>query len=159
MSSVNTLKPRENGWHIFLEWKLWILIKFSLKFVPEGPNNNIPALLQIMAWRNPGDRPLSEPTIVSLPTHIWVTRPQWVNSLVLGRYDRNFESVISEHMLWIEFMSTSCEIILRWMPQNTYDKSNIGSGNGLVLLGNKPLLELVFTQICAVIWRHKATMS
>ena len=41
--------------------------------------NNIPALVQIMAWRRPGDKPLSEPMMVSLLTHICVTRPQWVN--------------------------------------------------------------------------------
>ena len=33
-----------------------------------------------MAWRRSGDKPLSEPMMVSLPTHICVTRPQWVNS-------------------------------------------------------------------------------
>ena len=31
-----------------------------------------------MAWRRPGDKPLSEPMIVSLMTHICVTCPQWV---------------------------------------------------------------------------------
>ena len=40
---------------------------------------NIPALVQIMAWRRPGDKPLSEPMMVSLLMHICVTRPQWVN--------------------------------------------------------------------------------
>ena len=34
-----------------------------------------------MAWRRPGDKPLSEPMMVRLPTHICVTRPQWVNLL------------------------------------------------------------------------------
>ena len=62
----------------FLEWKWWIPIKISLKFVPKGQINNIPALVKIMAWRRPGDKPLSEPMMVSLPTHICVTRPQWV---------------------------------------------------------------------------------
>ena len=42
--------------------------------------NNNPALFQIMAWRHPGDKPLSEPMMVNLLTHICVTRPQWVNS-------------------------------------------------------------------------------
>ena len=51
----------------------------SLKFVPKGPINNIPALVQIMAWRRPGDKPLSEPMMVRLPTHKFVTRPQLVN--------------------------------------------------------------------------------
>ena len=49
------------------------------KFVPKGPINNIPASVQIMAWRRPGDKPLSEPMMVGLTTHICVTRPQWVN--------------------------------------------------------------------------------
>ena len=52
-----------------------------MKFVPKGPINNIPALVQIMAWCRPGDKPLSEPMMVSLLTHICVARPLWVNSL------------------------------------------------------------------------------
>ena len=53
----------------------------SLKFVPKCPINNIPALVQIMDWCRPGDKPLSEPMMVSLLTHICVTRPQWVNGV------------------------------------------------------------------------------
>ena len=68
-SEVNTLRPRQNGRHfpddifkwIFLNENVWILIKISLKFVPRGPINNIPTLVQVMAWRRPGDKPLSEP--------------------------------------------------------------------------------------------------
>ena len=37
-----------------------------------------PALVQIMTWRRPGDKSLSEPMMFSLLTHICVTRPQWV---------------------------------------------------------------------------------
>ena len=84
---VNTLRPRQNGRHfaddvfkcIFLNENVWILLKISLKFVSKGPINNIPALVRIMAWRRSGDKPLSEPMMVVLPTHICVTRPQWVN--------------------------------------------------------------------------------
>ena len=61
---------------IFLNENVGIPIKMSLEFIPKGPINNIPALVQIMAWRRPGDKPLSEPMMVSLPTHICVTRPQ-----------------------------------------------------------------------------------
>ena len=43
-----------------------ISIKISLKFIPERPINNIQALDQIMAWCWPGDKPLSEPMMVSL---------------------------------------------------------------------------------------------
>ena len=64
----------------FLNENVWISIKVSLNFVTKGPINNIPALGQIMAWRRPGDKPLSEPMLVSLLTHICVTRPNWVNN-------------------------------------------------------------------------------
>ena len=37
------------------------MIEISLKFVPKGPINNIPALVQIMAWPQTGDKPLCEP--------------------------------------------------------------------------------------------------
>ena len=84
----NTLRPRQNGRHfaddifkyIFLNENVWIPIKISLKFVPKGRINNIPALVLIIAWRRPGDKPLSETMMVSLPTHICVTRPQWVKN-------------------------------------------------------------------------------
>ena len=55
---------------------VWIPITISLKCVPKGPINNIPALVQIMACHRPGDKPLSEPMMVSLSTHICVTSPQ-----------------------------------------------------------------------------------
>ena len=45
--------------------KIWIPTEISLKFVPKGPINNIPSLVQIMAWRHPGNKPLSEPMMVS----------------------------------------------------------------------------------------------
>ena len=35
----------------------------------------------------------------------------------------------------------------------------IGLGNGLVLSGNKPLLEPILTRIYVAIWCHLATMS
>ena len=87
LQAVNTLRPRQDGRHfpddifkgIFSNENVWIPLKFSLKFVPKGPINNIPVLVQIMAWRWPGDKPLSGPMVVSLLTHICVTRPQWVN--------------------------------------------------------------------------------
>ena len=83
---VNTLRPRQNGRHfpdnifksIFLNENIWISINISIKFAPRGPINNIPTLVQVTAWHRPGNKPLSEPMMVRLPTHICVTRPQWV---------------------------------------------------------------------------------
>ena len=53
----------------------------SVKFVPKGTIDYISALVQTVAWRRPGDTPLSEPMMVILLTHIWVFRPQWVKAL------------------------------------------------------------------------------
>ena len=91
--NINSLRPRLNRRPfaddifncIFLNENEWILPRISLKFVPRVRINNIPALVQIMAWRRPGDKPLSEPMMVSLLTHICVTRPQWVKSLTHKR--------------------------------------------------------------------------
>ena len=43
--------------------KYCISIKISQKFVPKGPIDNIPAMVQIMAWRRIGDKPLAEPML------------------------------------------------------------------------------------------------
>ena len=82
----NILRPRQNGRHfpddIFkytsLNENVWISIKISLTFVWKGLINDVPALVQIMAWRWPGDKPSSEPMMVRLLTHICVAPPQWV---------------------------------------------------------------------------------
>ena len=81
-----TLRPRQNGRKfpdifkpIFLKENISISMTISRKFVSKGPINNTPALVQIMARCRPGDKPLSEPMMVILLTHICVTRPQWVN--------------------------------------------------------------------------------
>ena len=87
---VNTLRPRQNGCHfpddffkwIFLNEYIWISKISSLKFVPKGTIHNVPALVQIMARCRTGDKPLFEPMMVSLLTHVCVTRPQWVNILL-----------------------------------------------------------------------------
>ena len=67
----NTLGPRQDGRHlanifkrIFLNDFFQKSIAISLKFIPKGPIENIPALVQITAWRRPGDKPLSEPMMV-----------------------------------------------------------------------------------------------
>ena len=66
--TTKPLRPKQNGRHftdnifkwMFLNENVSISIKNSLRFVSKGPINNIPLLLQIMAWHQPGDKPLSE---------------------------------------------------------------------------------------------------
>ena len=80
IASINILRLREDGRHfaddvfkcISLNGGIWISINISWKFVPKGQINNIPTLVQITAWHRPGNKPLSEPTMVSS-----VTRTHW----------------------------------------------------------------------------------
>ena len=103
---LNTLRPRQNGRHladvifkcIFLNENIWISIKISLKFVPNGPIDNMAALVQIMAWRRPDDKPLSEPMMVSVLTHIYLTRPQWVYSPSL--HHQGGMPFLSQHLVY-----------------------------------------------------------
>ena len=41
----------------------FILIEIALKFVHKGPNDNYPALVYRIVWRQIGDKPLSEPML------------------------------------------------------------------------------------------------
>ena len=120
---INTLRQRQNGCHfaddifkcIFLKENAWILIKISQKFVPQGPINNIQALVQIMAWRRPGDKPLSGPMMVRLPTHICVTQPQWENLYFTGNAkDINCWNVHSAHVITPIHLQGTTEFKLTW---------------------------------------------
>ena len=119
-----TLRPRQNSRHfaddifnrIFVNENVIISIKFSLKFVPKGPINNIPALVQIMDWRRPGDKPLSEPVMVSLLTLICVTRPQWVNWLLWSGFRTTHFSK------WRHFVS-GLGLLFGFKRQYTYVKN------------------------------------
>ena len=46
---------------IFLNENDTILIQISLKYVPSTPTDNKPSLVQVMAWRRTGDKPLLGP--------------------------------------------------------------------------------------------------
>ena len=68
--SLTDLRPRQNGRlfaddifkGIFLNENFWLLNK--LKYVPKGLINNMAALVQIMAWRQTGDKTVSEAMLV-----------------------------------------------------------------------------------------------
>ena len=74
------------------------MIKISLTFVLKSQMNNIPALAQIMAWRRPGDKPLSEAMMVSLLTHIFgLSELIQVTTLVI-QYGYMFTNFTSGHL-------------------------------------------------------------
>ena len=115
MICYNTLRPRQNGRHfahdifkcIFLNANARISFEISLKFVLKVQINNSPALVQIMAWCRPGDKPLSEPMMVSLLTHICVTRPQWVKDESPGKWTH---CDLLGDMFHIYHLTTLCNI-------------------------------------------------
>ena len=85
------------------------IFESRLKFVAKIPINNIPALVQIMAWRRLGDKPLSEPMTVNLLTHICVTWPQWIKAVPLHYSIRSrlcFFKIISlqSKVTWVNHM-------------------------------------------------------
>ena len=129
---LNKLRPRRNRHHfaddifkcIYLHENVWISIEISLKFVPKGPINNIPGLVQIMAWRRLGDKPLSEPMMVRLLTHICVSRPQYVNPSRPG-HD-------GWHFCTRRFQKHFGEWKLRFLVQFLYAVFLVGSKSSLI---------------------------
>ena len=84
--SIQLISPGQNGRHfgndnfkcIFFNENGTILIQFSLKFVSRSSIDNLPALVQLMAWRRTGDKPLPEPMLTQLTDYmqhqgIWET--------------------------------------------------------------------------------------
>ena len=82
MERVNTARPRQNRRHFAEDVFKGIFLNknfpnnISLTYVPYDLIDNIPALVQIMAWCLLDDKPLSEQMMFGLLTHICVTRPQ-----------------------------------------------------------------------------------
>ena len=172
---INTLRPRQNGRHfaddtfnrIFMNENVKISINVSLKFVPKGLNNNIPALVQIMAWRRPGDKPLSEPMIVRLPTHICVAyicvaRPQWVlidltpsvadqhrsGTLRARQNGRHFADDTLERIFLNEHICISIEISLKFVPKGPISNMPVlVQIMALRRLGDKPLSEPMIVRL------------
>ena len=55
---------------IFMNEKFFISILISSRFISKGPTDNKSALVQVMAWCQTGDKPLSEP----MPTQFTVAK-------------------------------------------------------------------------------------
>ena len=129
---INSLRPRRNRRYnadnifkcIFLKENVWIPTKISLKFVSKGPINNIPALVQIMAWRRPGDKPLSEPMMMSLLTHICVTQPQWVNivpcMLLAFNAAKTIEEYVDQYYCYTSFRHSGSTCVSRVLFNDTF---------------------------------------
>ena len=127
---LTTLRLRQNGRHfaddifkrISLNENVRILIEISPKFVPKIQINNIPTVVQIMAWHRQGDKPLSEPMVVRLPTHICVTRPRWVTR----------EPVSHETIIWTN-NGLVCRRLYAATQQTMTEWSTFFDGNFVIL--------------------------
>ena len=146
---VNTLRQRQDGHHftdkcIFLHENIWILIEISLKFVSKGPINNIPALVQIMAWRRPSDKPLSEPTVVNLLTHIHVTQPQWGKTAMMHTVLKTFCTVWFVHIFCMLF--TGCILFVTEICEGKTLLHCPKSGTRLKVFSNQTQVSVLFPQ-------------
>ena len=98
-------------------------------------------MVQIMAWRRPGDKPLSEPMMGNSLTHICVTRPQWVNKLSYRGICYAIFLTKTKNFWWYElspFGFITCNIIsLCWLQRRS---DNIiwwnNSGSSYLMLWN-----------------------
>ena len=68
MATISQMKDL----NAFSKIKNCILIRISIKFIPKGPIDYKPALVQVMNWRQTGDKPLPKPMINQLTdAYVW----------------------------------------------------------------------------------------
>ena len=97
--------------------------------------NNIQALVQIMAWRRPGDKSLSEPMMLSLLMHICVTPPQWVNTWGRDKMGNTLQLTFSNAISWMKIVTFWLKFVF-WNLSHGSNKqySSIGVDNDLELI-------------------------
>ena len=81
--------------NIFSYENIWISPNISLKFVPKVWINNIPALVQMMAWHRTDNKSWSKPKLFSLLMDIYITWTQWVKD-VCHDWMKEYQTVIHE---------------------------------------------------------------
>ena len=154
---LNSLRPKQNGCHFANSIVRFILMNenyfyFDSNFIEicsQKSNNNKIELEQLMAWQWSGDKLLSETVLVLSELTHWLL---WDAAVILNE---NFQTHIKDRYLenfpWNCFQLHATR--LHWKLVS------IGSGNGLVPSGNKPLPEWMLTQIYVTLWHHLTTRS
>ena len=97
----------------FLNEYVWISMNISLKFVPKGSINNIPAMAQILASHRLRDKPLSEPMLTRF-AEAYMRHPDRVThicgiKLCLHRFRQRLiaRSAPSNH-------PNQCQLVVNW---------------------------------------------
>ena len=151
ITTTRTLWPRQHGRsvpddifkYISLNENVWISIKISQEFVPI---NTITALVQIMACRRPGDKPLSEPVLVSLLTHIFVT--QWAEGQELFKLISDLGKTQAFWLMWNQALSLRCH---SWQKQWTMHTSVKWNATGYFVLFPTDYCRLLIVLILVMI--------
>ena len=117
----NSLRQRQNGRHLADEFfqciylTAWISMKISMKFVPKSLIDNMPASVQIMAWRRTGDKPLSDPMMTQFTDayiYIYINRlqwPKWIRHFKIMRVSNSdVETTVKFSGDWVTHASESC---------------------------------------------------
>ena len=151
----NTLRPRQCGplfpddifKYIFLNENILIAIKIWLLFFPKLRINNIPALVQIMAWHRPGDNPLSQPMMVSFLIYICITWLRWVNSCC-------GEFILGNIKLYLDFLHTDVVQVFDILPPARqglpYPTFSAMSADDLVRTGARASAGMVLIPSCSI---------
>ena len=71
----------------------WISIEILSKFVPGGPINYIPALVQISTWRLPGDKP----SFVPMMAQVIDTYMRHSASMIMSQYSSMYKLSLNSH--------------------------------------------------------------
>ena len=112
MGYINTFRPRQNWRHFaddIFRWIVWITLMISLKFVPKVRIKNISAFVQIMVWPWLGDKPLSEPMLVSLLTPISNSTFSTLNGRATNTHNSHLQ--YSEVIMRFESIGNAEEIL------------------------------------------------
>ena len=133
--AFNTLKPGQNGRHfaddiskgMFLNENWYIIIQISFRFVSKCPIFNIPALVQIMAWRRPGDKPSSESMMVIVYASLGLIELKDIMHMVIFCFVFLVDLSFSSHPFpWCIYLYHSGLSYWHWIRLPRYQWSNPG---------------------------------
>ena len=125
-------------------------------------SQNIPSLIKIVAWHLTVDRPLSEPTMAQMMTHRSVSRPRWVEQLLLnviphniGNWNPLHATVFSGNKnIYLHFtsflhidMTKVFEILPRVRQELNYSTYNITDVDVLATQGDKASAAMIFSML------------
>ena len=90
-NQINPLWPQQIGCHFVDDisnvGKICISVEVSLKFVLDGPNNNVSKYVQLMVWRRTDNKLLSETILAKITDTIW--RYQLLKLLIYVQYQHH----------------------------------------------------------------------